>query len=104
MKARWWALLFVGNIAYLLLGGGVFHVLERKQEEERHHAAWLNYQAFLGRVPSQYLVDIYYERAAYGVREIPTVSIYAGITVLIKSWIATLYGSTEKHGSGTIDS
>ena len=82
MKARWWALLFVGNIAYLLLGGGVFHVLERKQEEERHHAAWLNYEAFLGRVPSQYLIDIYYKGAAFGLQEVST---YVVVTVLSKS-------------------
>ena len=98
MKARWWALLFVGNIAYLLLGGGVFHVLERKQEEERHYAAWLNYAAFLGRVPSQYLIDIYYEPARYLVREVSSVSTYVVVTLFSKSLITISYGSIEKHG------
>ena len=85
MKARWWVLLFAGNIGYLLFGGGVFHDLERKQEKERHHVAWLNYEAFLGRVSSQYLAHIYYERAAYGVWEVSTLSTYVVVTVLAKS-------------------
>ena len=51
--------MFAGNFVYLLLGGGVFHVLESKMEEERQHAVWLNYQAFLGRVRPLYLSDIY---------------------------------------------
>ena len=53
MKARWWVAMFIGNIAYLLLGGGVFHVLERKKEEEQHLVAWLHYEAFLGTVYSR---------------------------------------------------
>ena len=50
--------MFAGNIAYLLLGGGVFHALERKKEEERHQAAWLSYQAFLGRLQPLYPSNI----------------------------------------------